>query len=73
LTAYRSEYRRSTSPATEIRSSNPPEWDRHIADLPKVVPQLRGPIMLPGCGDITQAERPADVNAAMIDFIRGLP
>jgi pimeloyl-ACP methyl ester carboxylesterase len=29
--------------------------------------------MLPGCGHITQEERPADVNAATIDFIRDLP
>ena len=49
-----------------------PEMDRHIADLPKFVPQLRGPIMLPGCGHITQEERPAEVNAAIIDFLRQL-
>jgi pimeloyl-ACP methyl ester carboxylesterase len=28
--------------------------------------------MLSGCGHITQEERPAEVNAAMIDFLRGL-
>jgi pimeloyl-ACP methyl ester carboxylesterase len=49
-----------------------PGMDRHIADLPKFVPQLRGPVMLPGCGHITQEERPAEVNTAMIDFIRSL-
>jgi pimeloyl-ACP methyl ester carboxylesterase len=49
-----------------------PGMDRHIADLPKFVPQLRGTIMLPGCGHITQEERPAEVNAAMIEFIRRL-
>jgi pimeloyl-ACP methyl ester carboxylesterase len=49
-----------------------PGMDRHIAELPKLVPQLRGPIMLPGCGHITQEERPAEVNAAMIDFLRHL-
>jgi pimeloyl-ACP methyl ester carboxylesterase len=49
-----------------------PGMDRHIADLPKHVPQLRGPIMLPGCGHITQEERPAEVNALMIDFLRDL-
>jgi pimeloyl-ACP methyl ester carboxylesterase len=47
--------------------------DRHLADLPKFVPQLRDVIMLPGCGHITQEERPAEVSSAMIDFIRGLP
>jgi pimeloyl-ACP methyl ester carboxylesterase len=49
-----------------------PGMDRHIADMQKYVPQLRGPIMLPGCGHITQEERPAEVSAAMIEFIRGL-
>ena len=36
------------------------------------LPQLRGTILLPGCGHWTQQERPAEVNAAMIDFLRGL-
>jgi pimeloyl-ACP methyl ester carboxylesterase len=49
-----------------------PGMDRHIADMPKFVPQLRGPIMLPGCGHITQEERPVEVNAAIVDFLRGL-
>jgi pimeloyl-ACP methyl ester carboxylesterase len=47
-----------------------PGMDRHIADMPKFVPHLRGSIMLPGCGHITQEERPAEVSAAMIDFLR---
>src|SRR5215813_10707095 len=47
-----------------------PGMDRHIADLPKFAPQLREVIMLPGCGHITQEERPAEVCAAMIDFMR---
>jgi pimeloyl-ACP methyl ester carboxylesterase len=29
--------------------------------------------MLPGCGHWTQQERPSEVNAAIIDFIRALP
>jgi pimeloyl-ACP methyl ester carboxylesterase len=45
---------------------------RHIADLAKFAPQLRGTIMLPGCGHWTQQERPGEVNAAMIDFLRSL-
>lgn len=40
--------------------------------LPKNVPNLRQSILLPGCGHWTQQERPAEVNAAMIDFLRGL-
>ncbi len=49
-----------------------PGMERHIADLPKHVPQLRGPIMLPGCGHITQEERAEEVNSAMIDFLKQL-
>jgi pimeloyl-ACP methyl ester carboxylesterase len=49
-----------------------PGMDRDIADLPKFAPRLRKVIMLPGCGHITQEERPREVNAAMIDFLRGL-
>ena len=50
-----------------------PGMDRHLTDLPKFALQLRDVIMLPGCGHITQEERPAEVSAAMIDFIRHLP
>ncbi|MGH7055800.1 MAG: alpha/beta fold hydrolase [Stellaceae bacterium] len=49
-----------------------PGMERHIADLPKFVPQLRGSIMLPGCGHIIQEERAAEVSALMIDFLRAL-
>jgi pimeloyl-ACP methyl ester carboxylesterase len=43
-----------------------------IASLAYFVPQLRGTMMLPGCGHWTQQERPAEVNRAMLDFLRGL-
>jgi pimeloyl-ACP methyl ester carboxylesterase len=46
--------------------------DRHIADLAKFAPRLRASMMLPGCGHLIQRERPAEVNAAMIDFLRSL-
>jgi pimeloyl-ACP methyl ester carboxylesterase len=49
-----------------------PGMDRHIAEMSKFVPQLCGPTMLPGCGHITQEERPTEVSTAMIDFLRGL-
>jgi pimeloyl-ACP methyl ester carboxylesterase len=49
-----------------------PGMDRDIADLGSFVRQLRATIMLPGCGHITQEERPAEVNAAMTDFLRSL-
>ncbi len=46
--------------------------DQLIANLAKFVPELRGTIMLPGCGHWTQQERAPEVNAAMIDFLRSL-
>ena len=49
-----------------------PGMERLIPNLSKYVPLLRGTIMLPGCGHITQEERPAEVNALMLDFLRGL-
>ncbi|MEP7022300.1 MAG: alpha/beta hydrolase [Actinomycetota bacterium] len=36
------------------------------------VPELRDVVLLPGCGHWTQQERPAEVNDAMIAFLRGL-
>jgi pimeloyl-ACP methyl ester carboxylesterase len=49
-----------------------PGMDKLIPNLSKFVPQLRQTIMLPGCGHWTQQERPGEVNAAMIDFLRSL-
>jgi pimeloyl-ACP methyl ester carboxylesterase len=49
-----------------------PGMDRAIANLANNVPQLRGKVILPGCGHWTQQERASEVNAAMIDFLRGL-
>jgi len=46
--------------------------DQLLPNLSRFVPQLRGTIMLPGCGHWTQQERPSEVNAAMIDFLRRL-
>jgi pimeloyl-ACP methyl ester carboxylesterase len=50
-----------------------PGMDRLIPNLGNFVPQLRRTIMLPGCGHWTQQERAAEVNAAIIDFLRDLP
>jgi len=47
--------------------------DKLLPSLSKFVPDLRGTIMLPGCGHWTQQERAGEVNAAMIGFLRGLP
>jgi pimeloyl-ACP methyl ester carboxylesterase len=46
--------------------------DRLIPNLSKLVPDLRGTLILPGCGHWTQQERPREVNAAMLDFLRSL-
>jgi pimeloyl-ACP methyl ester carboxylesterase len=46
--------------------------DKLIPNLRSFVPQLRDTIMLEGCGHCTQQERPAEVNAAMIGFLKGL-
>lgn len=47
-------------------------FQQAIAKQPAFVPKLRAPVMLPGCGHWTQQERPAEVNAVMIDFLRQL-
>jgi pimeloyl-ACP methyl ester carboxylesterase len=49
-----------------------PRMKEVIADLARYIPQLRGTIMLPGCGHWTQQERAREVNQAMIEFLRGL-
>jgi len=49
-----------------------PGMDQAIANMANDVPQLRGKIILPGCGHRTQQERASEVNAAMIDFLRQL-
>jgi len=49
-----------------------PGVDQLIPNLAKFVPQLRRTVMLPGCGHWTQQERAAEVNAAMLEFLRTL-
>jgi pimeloyl-ACP methyl ester carboxylesterase len=46
--------------------------DRLLATATRFVPQLRKSVMLAHCGHWTQQERPAEVNAAMLEFLRGL-
>ena len=46
--------------------------DKAIGNLAEQVPHLRGTVMLPGCGHWTQQERAAEVNTAIIDFLRQL-
>jgi pimeloyl-ACP methyl ester carboxylesterase len=46
--------------------------DQLLPNLSRFVPGLRRTLMLPGCGHWTQQERPAEVNAALVEFLRGL-
>jgi pimeloyl-ACP methyl ester carboxylesterase len=46
--------------------------DKLIENLAQFVPGLRQTIMLPSCGHWTQQERPAEVNAAIISFLKDL-
>jgi len=50
-----------------------PGMDRLLANLKRFVPALRDIRMIAGCGHWTQQERPNEVNAAIIEFIRSLP
>jgi pimeloyl-ACP methyl ester carboxylesterase len=43
-----------------------------VASLRNFVPNLEQTIILPGCGHWTQQERPREVNAAMIEFLKGI-
>jgi pimeloyl-ACP methyl ester carboxylesterase len=55
-------------PVTRFRG-----MDRLIPNLAAFVPKLWRTITLPGCGHWTQQERPDEVNAAMLEFLRQLP
>ena len=46
--------------------------DQLIPNLSKFVPNLRRTLILPGCGHWTQQERAAEVNAAMLEFLKAL-
>ena len=49
-----------------------PGMDQLIPNLSNFVPRLSRTVMLPGCGHWTQQERPAEVNAAMLEFLKSL-
>jgi pimeloyl-ACP methyl ester carboxylesterase len=49
-----------------------PGMDQLITNLSRFVPNLRQTIILPGCGHWTQQERPAEVNVAMLEFLKSL-
>jgi pimeloyl-ACP methyl ester carboxylesterase len=46
--------------------------DQLLPSLPKLIPNLRKTVMLPGCGHWTQQERPREVNDEMIAFLKSL-
>ncbi len=47
-----------------------PGMDQLIPQLKEHIPQLRETIILEGCGHWTQQERPDEVNAALISFLK---
>jgi pimeloyl-ACP methyl ester carboxylesterase len=57
-----------------LRSSfvNYPGSQDMIASLPASIPHLKETLLLPGCGHYLQQERPAEVNAALIEFLKDL-
>ncbi|MFF4410170.1 alpha/beta fold hydrolase [Streptomyces sp. NPDC001404] len=46
--------------------------DKLLTGLPALLPNLRRTVTLPGCGHWTEMERPAEVNAALLEFIAEL-
>ena len=52
---------------------NGPGTRDHLAKLSHYVPNLTKSVLLPGCGHWTQQERPAEVNAELIEFLAALP
>jgi len=50
-----------------------PGVDQLLPNLKRFVPALQGIRMIPGCGHWTQQERPAEVNAALLEFLGSLP
>jgi len=61
-----------TVPALYMTGDRQQDIDQVIARLEKDVPRLRRAIVLRDCGHWAQQERPSEVNAAMIDFLRRL-
>lgn len=48
---------------------NLPGVKERLADQKTSVPRLEPVVLLPGCGHWTQQERPAEVNAALLEFL----
>jgi pimeloyl-ACP methyl ester carboxylesterase len=52
--------------------ANAPGTREYLPAMVEHVPNLRPIRLLPGCGHWTQQERPAEVNAALLDFLASL-
>ena len=60
-------------PALFITGDRDPVLTFTSSDAMKAsVPDLRDALILPGCGHWTQQERPAEVSAALVQFLRGV-
>jgi epoxide hydrolase A/B len=49
-----------------------PGAKERLPGMRSYIPDLRDIVLLPGCGHWTQQERPAEVNAALLDFLQSL-
>jgi pimeloyl-ACP methyl ester carboxylesterase len=47
-----------------------PTGEKQLKDLPTTVPNLKGTVLLDGVGHYVQQERPKEVTAALLDFLR---
>ncbi|GAC1327318.1 MAG: hypothetical protein NVSMB26_00880 [Beijerinckiaceae bacterium] len=47
-----------------------PIGERALADMPKMLPNLKGQVLVEGAGHWVQQERPAEVNAAIVEFLK---
>ena len=49
-----------------------PGMDELVPALPRLYPAVGEAVILPGCGHWAGEERPAQVNAALVDFLAAL-
>jgi len=45
---------------------------KRVTEMDKVLPNLRRKLLIEGAGHWIQQERPDEVNAALIEFLKGL-
>ena len=44
--------------------------ERALAEIERMVPNIRGKVLIEGAGHWVQQERPAEVNAAIVEFLQ---